>query len=33
MNFNLWFMRGQALYNGKDQEVIFRSFSYTPTVN
>jgi len=33
MNFNLWFMRGQAPYNGKDQEVIFRSFSYTPTVN
>jgi len=30
MNFNLWFMRGEAPYNGKNQEVIFRSFTYTP---
>lgn len=30
MNFNLWFLRGEAPYNGKAQEVIFRSFNYTP---
>jgi endo-1,3-1,4-beta-glycanase ExoK len=30
MNFNLWFLRGEAPYNGKSQEVILRSFSYTP---
>ena len=30
MNFNLWFLRGQPPYNGKNQEVILRSFNYTP---
>lgn len=30
MNFNLWFNRGQPPYNKKTQEVVFRSFTYTP---
>lgn len=33
MNFNLWFLRGQPPYNGKPQEVILRSFNYTPAAS
>lgn len=30
VHLNLWFLRGEAPYDRQPQEVVFRSFTYTP---